>query len=150
MKTMTVLASTILLLGLLPAAWAQSQSQQPNPPDPTAHAPASQAPSTPPTFPSSQSGSQAPEAQRPDQPSHPESSGSTTSSASATQGSRTFEGQIILSNHSYLLRSGDEEYKLDDQSKAKQYAGKDVKVTGNLDRENKTIHVDSIEVAPSI
>ncbi len=143
MKYLTVLASTILL-GLLPVAWGQSQSQQPNPPDPTAHAPASQAPATPPTFPSTQSGTQGTEAQR------PETSGSTTSSSSATQGSRTFVGQIILSNNSYLLRSGDEEYKLDDQSKAKQYAGKDVKVTGNLDRGNKTIHVDSIEIAPSM
>ena len=59
-------------------------------------------------------------------------------------------GQIILSKNSYLLRSGDEEYKLDNQSKAKRFAGKDVKVTGDLDRQNKTIHVDSIEVAPSM
>lgn len=146
MKHMTVLASMILLLGLLPAAWAQSQSQQPNPPDPTAQAPASQAPTTPPTFPEGTK-------QSPEQPSaiqHPESSGSTTSSSSATQGSRNFVGQIILSGNSYKLRSGDEEYKLDDQSKAKQYAGKDVKVTGDLDRQNKMIHVDKIEVAPSI
>jgi hypothetical protein len=146
MKHITVLASMILLLGLLPAAWAQSQSQQPNPPDPTAHAPAGQAPATPPTFPEGTK-------QSPEQPSatqHPESSGSTTASSSASQGSRTFVGQIIMSENSYKLRSGDEEYKLDDQSKAKKYAGKDVKISGNLDRQNKTIHVDSIEVAPSI
>ncbi len=147
MKYSAVLASTALLLALLPAAWAQSQSQQPGPPDPTAHAPASQAPTTPPTFPS---GSRTPETQRPDQPSQPETSGSTTASSSATQGSRTFIGQIILRNSSYLLRSGDEEYKLDDQPKAKQFAGKDVKVTGNLNRQNKTIHVDPIDVAPSM
>lgn len=55
-----------------------------------------------------------------------------------------------MNNNSYLLRSGDEEYKLDDQSKAKSFAGKDVKVTGDLDRQNKKIHVDSIEIAPSI
>jgi hypothetical protein len=138
---------------LLPAAWAQSQSQQPNPPDPTAQAPAGQAPTTPPTFPEGTKQSpEQPSTTAPDHSStqHPESSGSTTASSSATQGSRTFVGQIILSNNSYKLRSGDEEYKLDDQSKAKQYAGKDVKVTGDLDRQNKTIHVDRIEVAPSI
>jgi hypothetical protein len=143
----------ILLLGLLPVAWAQSQSQQPSPPDPTAQAPASQAPTTPPTFPEGTKQSpEQPSTSAPDHSStqHPETSGSTTASSSATQGSRTFVGQIILSNNSYKLRSGDEEYKLDDQSKAKEYAGKDVKVTGDLDRQNKTIHVDRIEVAPSI
>ena len=147
MRKLAVIASTILLAGLL-IAWGQSQSQQPNPPDPTAQAPSSTAPATPPTFPQSQSGSQAPEQSPSAQ--HPETSGSTTSSASASQGSRTFEGQIILNKNEYLLRSGDQEYKLDDQSKAKKFAGKDVKVTGNLDRQNKTIHVDSIEVGPSI
>src|SRR5581483_8703108 len=137
MNKLALIASTILLAGLA-TAWGQSQSQQPNPPDPTAHAPASTAPATPPTFPQSQSGSQAPE-QSPS--AHPENSGSTTASPSASAGARTFEGQIILSNNSYLLRSGDEEYKIDDQAKAKKYAGKDVKVTGSLDRQNKTIHV---------
>jgi len=145
MKKAALIASTILLTGAL-MAWGQSQSQQPSPADPTAHAPASSAPATPPTFPSSQSGSQTEQSPA----THPENSGSTTSSPAASQGSRTFEGQIILNNNSYLLRSGDQEYKLDDQGKAKKYAGKDVKVTGNLDRQNKTIHVDSIEVAPSL
>lgn len=146
MKKLAVIASTILLAGLL-TAWGQTQSQQPNPPDPTAHAPSSTAPATPPTFPT-QSGSQAPEQTPSTQP--PEKSGSTTSSPAASQGARTFVGQIIMNNNSYLLRSGDEEYKLDDQSKAKSFAGKDVKVTGDLDRQNKKIHVDSIEIAPSI
>jgi hypothetical protein len=145
MKKLAAIVSTILLAGLLSAS-GQSQSQQPSPTDPTATAPASPAPSTPPTFPRSESGSQTPEQTQ----QHPENSGSTTSSPSASQGSRTFVGQIILNNNSYLLRSGDQEYKLDDQGKAKKFAGKDVKVLGNLDRETKTIHVDSIEVAPSI
>ena len=36
-------------------------------------------------------------------------------------------------------------YKLDDQEKAKQYVGKNVKVTGTLDAATNTIHVAAIE-----
>jgi len=38
-------------------------------------------------------------------------------------------------------------YELDDQSKAEEFAGQDVKVEGTLDRSTKTIHVDKIEGA---
>jgi len=57
-------------------------------------------------------------------------------------------GTIIRSEDSYLLRSGDKEYKLDDQTKVKPFAGKDVKVTGTLD--NNVIHVQSIEAQPTL
>jgi hypothetical protein len=40
-------------------------------------------------------------------------------------------------------------YQLDDQSKAKKYEGKEVKVTGSFDANSNTIHVDSIEAAAS-
>jgi hypothetical protein len=36
---------------------------------------------------------------------------------------------------------------LDDQNKAKQFAGKNVKVTGTLDATNNTIHVTDIQLA---
>ncbi len=36
-------------------------------------------------------------------------------------------------------------YKLDDQTKPQQFAGQNVKVTGNLDKSTETIHVTNIE-----
>jgi hypothetical protein len=38
-------------------------------------------------------------------------------------------------------------YELDEQSKPEQFAGQKVKVTGTLNKANKTIHVTSIEAA---
>jgi len=59
-------------------------------------------------------------------------------------------GTIIRNRGSYLLRTGDKEYKLDDQSKAQKYAGKDVKVLGRLDKQNNVLHVVNIEIHPSM
>jgi hypothetical protein len=59
-------------------------------------------------------------------------------------------GTVALTKGDYVLRSGDKEYKLDDQTKAKQFVGKDVKVLGSLDRQNNQIHVESIDVAPNM
>jgi len=39
-------------------------------------------------------------------------------------------------------------YQLDDQSKAKEFAGQKVKVTASADAASKTIHVENIEAAP--
>jgi hypothetical protein len=59
-------------------------------------------------------------------------------------------GNIVQRKGDYVLRSGDKEYKLDDQSKAKQYVGKDVKILGTLDRHSNEIKVQSIDVSPTI
>jgi Protein of unknown function (DUF5818) len=48
---------------------------------------------------------------------------------------------------SYVLVSKKEVYRLDDQSKAEPFAGKDVKVSGTLDAKTRTIHV--VEIAES-
>ena len=48
-------------------------------------------------------------------------------------------------NSGYVLRAGDLEFKLDDQEKAKDFTGKNVKVLGNLDRQSNTIHIKTIE-----
>jgi hypothetical protein len=131
-RILSVLGSMFLATALLPLAFGQSQSQQSHPVDPTAQSPATPPQgSTPPTFPT-QSGE--------------DKSAASTSKDSA----KTFMGTVILSKGDYILRSGDKEYKLDDQSKAKQYAGKDVKVLGELDRHDNQIHVESIDVAPNM
>jgi hypothetical protein len=59
-------------------------------------------------------------------------------------------GNIVQRKGDYVLRSGDKEYKLDDQRKAKQYVGKDVKILGTLDRQSNEIKVQSIDVSPTI
>jgi uncharacterized protein YdeI (BOF family) len=64
--------------------------------------------------------------------------------------SQTFTGTITKAGDSYVLRdSSGTVYKLDDSSKAQSFEGKQVKVTGKLDTDSKTIHVDSIEGAAS-
>jgi hypothetical protein len=130
---MSVLSAMLLTVVLLASARAQSQAQQPSPVDPTAQSPATPPQgSTPPTFPS-------------DQSKDDKSAASNTSDSA-----KTFMGSVALSKDEYVLRSGDKEYKLDDQSKAKQYVGKDVKVLGSLDRHSNRIHIQSIDIAPTI
>lgn len=58
----------------------------------------------------------------------------------------TFTGTIVQDGAQFLLRgSSGQIYKLDDQESAKPFAGKTVKVTGQLDEDAKLIHVVSIE-----
>ena len=65
-----------------------------------------------------------------------------------TQNAQTFQGTIDRSHNTYVLKdSSGTTYQLDDQKKAKDYAGQQVKVTGSLDTSSNTIHVSAI--APS-
>lgn len=60
--------------------------------------------------------------------------------------SQTFAGTVVKAGDAYVLRdSSGAAYKLDDSAKAQPFEGKAVKVTGKLDPESKTIHVESIE-----
>jgi hypothetical protein len=64
--------------------------------------------------------------------------------------SATFTGTIVKDGEQYLLRdSMGGVYKLDDSSRAQAFEGKTVKVTGSLDANSKTIHVDSIQALAS-
>jgi hypothetical protein len=45
----------------------------------------------------------------------------------------------------FVLSSGDDVFRLDDQEKAKQFAGMKVKVMGNFDPKTKMIHVENVE-----
>ena len=106
----------VSLIAVSSMALAQSQSQQPQPADPTAKAPAAKAP--PPK--SSAAGA------------HPQE-----------DRSQTFMGEILLENGSYYLRRGNDQYRLDDQSKAKQLAGQTVQVIGIV--QGNVLHVKSME-----
>ena len=43
-------------------------------------------------------------------------------------------GAIVKDGKTYVLEAGNEKYRLDGQKKAKNYIGKDVKITGRLDK----------------
>jgi hypothetical protein len=105
-----------------------AQATQPSQPvDPTAQAPATKAPSTPPTFPTTK-----------------------TKGQPARADATVFMGTIFKNGDGYILRSGNEEYRLDSQKKARNYEGKDVQITGTLDNDKKLIHVEKIKVSPAM
>ncbi len=65
------------------------------------------------------------------------------------QDTQTFTGKIAQVNGHYVLQdtSSNTNYKLDDEAKAKQFDGKNVKVIGTLDTSSNTIHVSDIEAS---
>lgn len=67
---------------------------------------------------------------------------------SQSQASATFTGTVVKNGEQYMLRdSTGQIFGLDDSDKAKQFEGKTVKVTGQLDTEAKVIHVQDIQAA---
>jgi len=70
------------------------------------------------------------------------------SQTSANQGSKEFTGTIVKEKGTMMLKdaASNVSYKVDDDSKVKEYEGKQVKVTGTLDSSTNVIHVDSIQV----
>ncbi len=97
---------------------------------------------TPPLHAQSQSqepsAQQEPDQQQPDQPQR-------------EQKAATFVGQIVKAkNGQYALltdKQAGKGYYLDDQKKAQQFDGQNVKVTGTLDVATNTIHVTDIQLA---
>ncbi len=66
---------------------------------------------------------------------------------SATQ---TFTGTVVKVEDQYVLKTTDNmTYQLDDQDRAKEYEGKQVKVTGDLQAGGKVIHIQNIDTAMS-
>jgi len=63
------------------------------------------------------------------------------------QQQQTFTGKIAKADGKFVLENTDAKtsYTLDDQDKAKQFEGQNVKVTGTLDAQSKTIHVSDIQ-----
>jgi hypothetical protein len=136
---LSLLAIPCLAAVLLPAALAQGGAQ-PQPTDPTAQSPATPAQTTPPTFPEP-GPTQTPDAQAPQ---------SSSSAANTSDAGRMFAGSIVRQKSAYVLKSGNTAYKLDNQTQAKEYKGKNVKVTGSLDTSTNTIHVEKIEPATAM
>lgn len=71
-----------------------------------------------------------------------------TDATNSQQSARSFEGRIAKSGDKLVLREASTKtsYQLDDQSKAKQFQGKDVTITATLDSSTNTLHVVDINV----
>jgi uncharacterized protein YdeI (BOF family) len=69
-------------------------------------------------------------------------------STAQNQDATPISGTIMKEKGQYVLKdtASGASYKLDDQDKAKQFEGKQVKVTGKLDPNTNQIHVESIEL----
>jgi hypothetical protein len=109
------------VLGPQLIAWSQLQKPQPVP-----------QPLPPPERPS-QTAQQAQPANPPAQPQPP--------------AAQTFTGTIVKDGSRYVLKvSSNSAYQLDDQEKAKQYEGKQVKISGTPDANGSSLHIISIEL----
>lgn len=66
--------------------------------------------------------------------------------AMQTQNAKAFSGMIVKEKGTLVLRDSITKvsYQLDDQEKAKQFQGKQVKVVGKLDLDTNLIHIESI------
>ena len=69
--------------------------------------------------------------------------------ATPHQSARSFEGKISISGEQYVLldRAAQTSYRLDDQQKARKYAGKEVKVMATMDPVSNLLHV--IDITPA-
>ena len=63
-----------------------------------------------------------------------------------TPAAQAFTGMIMKSGNNYVLQTADNvTYQLDDQERAKEYEGKQVQVTGSLDKSANMIKVRDIK-----
>ena len=135
----------VVLAGML-AIPAFSQTAPTQPQDPTAQSPASPSPASPgipPTFPT-------PKAQSTDMGNGGSSATTSTTTPVHKGKTKEFAGTIMKQSDGYVLKVGNLAYRLDDQDKAQQYADRNVKVMGTLDKASNTIHMEAIEPSSSM
>ncbi|HYU45866.1 MAG TPA: DUF5818 domain-containing protein [Terriglobales bacterium] len=120
-------------------AWSELQNPQPMPqprPDP-APLPEEQQQQQPDRQPPDR---QQPDRQQPGQP--------VNTDAQQQSSAQTVTGTIVKEDGRYVLKASDHKtYQIDDQEKAKQFEGKQVKIVGSLDMSTGTIRIQSIEPA---
>jgi len=73
----------------------------------------------------------------------------TDATTNSQQSARSFEGKITKSGDKLVLQESSTQtaYQIDDQDKAKQFQGKEVKVMATLDPNTNTLHV--VDIAES-
>ncbi len=67
--------------------------------------------------------------------------------ASADAQTQSFSGTIVKARNHYVLKTDKMTYQLDDETKAKQFEGKQVNVSGTLDKSTSVIRVTDIQPA---
>jgi Protein of unknown function (DUF5818) len=124
-KKMKRFLSMVTILGLMAFGLSLTSLAQNQPGQSPAQSPTTQSPS--------QTPGQSPSAQQPVD----------------TQSARSFEGKITKSGDKLVLQDSatGQSYQLDDQDKAKQFEGKNVKVTGTMDPATNSLHVADIAAA---
>jgi hypothetical protein len=123
-KYLSIVATMALVATLLPAAFAQQQpSSQPSP------------------MSGQQTSPTTPDAQQP-----PDQSGGSTAQPDSSASS-SFVGTVVKAGGQYVLKTASGTFQLDDQAQAKRYQGKDVKVSGTLDKNTGVLHVTDIAPA---
>jgi len=128
-KLLTVMATMALAMALSTVSFAQQdQSAQPSAQQPSSSS-------------DMQHGQQTSTDQQGAQPSSP--SPDSSSSMQNTQGS-SFTGTVVKAAGKYVLKTSDMNYQLDDQDKAKQFVGQQVKINGTLDSSTSMIHISDI------
>ncbi len=68
-------------------------------------------------------------------------------SPSEAQSQESFTGTVVKVGKKFVLKTDTATYQLDDQEKAKQFEGKQVKVSGSLDKATGTLHIADIQPA---
>ncbi len=130
-KLVTGIATMALAMALSAVSFAQQdQSAQPSAQTPSAQTPSSDTQTAPTS--TDQQGTQ-PSAPSPD----------SSASMQNTQGT-SFTGTVVKAGGKYVLKTSDMNYQLDDQEKAKQFVGQQVKVNGSLDSNTSMIHISDI------
>ena len=133
MKKSSLLLVAVFAMVMLPMAFAQSTTAPSQ--DPTAQ-------------PSASPSQQTPSQTNPSTSTSP--SNDPSASATPSDSQRSFVGSIMKNSGKYVLHTSGADYQLDDQSTAKKFEGKDVKVTGQLDASSNTIRVQAIDPASSM
>jgi uncharacterized protein YdeI (BOF family) len=124
-KFMIGMATAALAMTLSAMSFAQQDQSAPSNSQPTSDMQNGQA-----TQPSSQS---------------PDSSSSMQNSQGMQNAAgSTFTGTVVKAGGKYVLKTADSNYQLDDQDKAKQFVGQQVKINGNLDSSTSMIHISDI------
>ena len=131
-KVMTVMATVALAMTLSAMSFAQQDQSAPSNSQPTSDM---------------QNGRQTSPDQQGTQPSSqsPDSSSSMQNGQGMQNaGGSSFTGTVVKAGGKYVLKTADANYQLDDQDKAKQFVGQQVKINGNLDSSTSMIHIADI------
>jgi len=127
--------ATALTLALVALGSPANAQDQPSSQEPAATTPPQQ--QEPAAAPQDQGTTATPQQQEPN-----------SQSEMQTQDAKSFTGQVVKENGKVVLKDPVTKmsYKLDDQEKVAAFVGKQVKITGKLDMDTNTIHVDNIEL----